>query len=496
MLALRAVFLFGLKSIHASILSVTERITLGECLDSAAVTSGDVLFPEVSRVGVVPSAVVTQAESDIQAAAFMSISYGQSFKIVTERFSKEQYVLTHCGMSQPSTAELDALVPLEAGYQRKFLTIPLQRVIAGGTTVLGFLRRLGVQDRVSHIDQSATGPCWQKALSCNASFESSWGGNATLRTLQMETADAVFMDCSGDCAALRAQQNAVHFPATKDNGNLHTAEYIKFIAAFFNLEAAANQFFDATVAAYTANAGQSNGPKVAWIEYNTWGALPSYRVSMATYRAQMVDGAGGRMVNASDLLAQGMAVRDIVASNPAAGKVYILEINASETTAATVAQTLMNALSDVDIVVDETYAPTPRTYTFTSFLTGFHLTESSNLKFVKDRMVLRWDGTLSESDGLDWFESRVSSPDWAVEGLARYVKNDTSKQQKYFRNIATGEMPVVILASQCTDTLPACDATANEAPIVSPRQEAGLSGAQGQGFPILAAIASLALWLC
>ncbi|CAE7263576.1 unnamed protein product [Symbiodinium microadriaticum] len=220
-----------------------------------------------------------------------------------------------------------------------------------------------------------------------------------------------FMGCSGDCVALRAQLNAVHFPATIDNGNLQTAEYIKFTAGFFNLEAAANQFFDATVAAYTANAGQSNGPKVAWIEYNSRGALPSYRVSMAAYRAQMVDAEAGRIVNGNDLLAQGMAVRDIVASNPAAGKVCILEINASEATAATVAQTLT-----------KTYAPIPRTYTFTSFLTGFHLTEASNLKLVKaptlvlsllwilpkspgqNGLALGWH--LSESDGLDWFVRR------------------------------------------------------------------------------------------
>ena len=30
--------------------------------------------------------------------------------------------------------------------------------------------------------------------------------------------------------------------------------------------------------------------------------------------------------------------------------------------------------------------------------------------------MLRVDGTLSESDGLDWFESRVAYPDWAAEG--------------------------------------------------------------------------------
>ena len=51
--------------------------------------------------------------------------------------------------SQPCELDQDLLSCHEfgfcAGYQRKFFTVPLQRVIPGGTTSLAFLRRLGVQ---------------------------------------------------------------------------------------------------------------------------------------------------------------------------------------------------------------------------------------------------------------------------------------------------------------------------------------------------------------
>lgn len=44
-------------------------------------------------------------------------------------------------------------------------------------------------------------------------------------------------------------------------------------------------------------------------------------------------------------------------------------------------------------------------------------------------------------------------------GLARYVTDNPGLTMKYFRNVATGEMPEVITADACTDTLPVCDAS-------------------------------------
>lgn len=42
-------------------------------------------------------------------------------------------------------------------------------------------------------------------------------------------------------------------------------------------------------------------------------------------------------------------------------------------------------------------------------------------------------------------------------GLARYVTDNPGLTMKYFRNVATGEMPEVITADACTDALPVCD---------------------------------------
>jgi len=98
-------------------------------------------------------------------------------------------------------------------------------------------------------------------------------------------------------------------------------------------------------------------------------------------------------------------------------------------------------------------------------MTQMGFVSGSNLKFIKDKMVLRIDGTISENDGLDWYESRIAHPDSAVEGLAHQIHSDASKQFKYFRNIAKLEVPVVISKSTCTSSLPSCDASSYPAPI-------------------------------
>jgi len=120
----------------------------------------------------------------------------------------------------------------------------------------------------------------------------------------------------------------------------------------------------------------------------------------------------------------------------------------------------MDALANVDVIIDETYAYLPRSYTFDTFLGNFGLNRSSPHKFVKNQMVLRIDGTISAADGLDWYESRIARPDWAVEGLARGIHGDASKRFKYFRNIAKDESIEVLTADACTVTLPSCDPSA------------------------------------
>mmetsp|Transcript_39174 Transcript_39174/g.124387 ORF Transcript_39174/g.124387 Transcript_39174/m.124387 type:complete len:120 (-) Transcript_39174:185-544(-) len=82
-------------------------------------------------------------------------------------------------------------------------------------------------------------------------------------------------------------------------------------------------------------------------------------------------------------------------------------------------------------------------------------------------MVLRIDRTMGEAmKSLDWYESRIAKPEWAIEGLARVVHEDTSKRAKYFRNVAKDEtVDQVLKAAGCTKALPVCSAMIDPAPI-------------------------------
>merc|ERR1719498_499788 len=102
----------------------------------------------------------------------------------------------------------------------------------------------------------------------------------------MASVDAVFMDCSfsGSCDNVRNQTNGVLFASTQDAGNLHSAEYIKFLAAFFNLEPEAKHHFKKTVERYNSAAqSTTNEPLVALLEYSadTWStpARPHFKIS-------------------------------------------------------------------------------------------------------------------------------------------------------------------------------------------------------------------------
>lgn len=59
----------------------------------------------------------------------------------------------------------------------------------------------------------------------------------------------------------------------------HSAEYIKFPAAFFNLEELALRTFQDTVTSYTGRQASASAPVVAWIQWNNW--YSRYELSQA-----------------------------------------------------------------------------------------------------------------------------------------------------------------------------------------------------------------------
>lgn len=82
-----------------------------------------------------------------------------------------------------------------------------------------------------------TSACFLKLAAENVTLnlESSYGGNAGLRATQVAAVSALF----GSGASATANEVAV--TATSEPTELGRAEWIKFIALFFNQEQAANQ---------------------------------------------------------------------------------------------------------------------------------------------------------------------------------------------------------------------------------------------------------------
>jgi len=263
----------------------------------------------------------------------------------------------------------------------------------------------------------------------------------------------VFMDCGMDCSNVNKETKGVHVPTSQDAGALQTAEYVKFLAAFFNKEQEANTLFTTASTKYTQAANSaSTSPVVAFIQYTAYGG-PSWNrkefdISLAHYKTELISGAGGTNFDVDDI----KNIDGVLTETKASGTTLVFE--ASDKVAA--AGKLAAALANVDVVIDETYAFDAKGYTMDSFYDTYNLDSTSTLKFIKNKMVIRIDRTLGPS-GNDWFESRLASPEGAVVGLAHVLYKDSSKTPKYFRNIALGEMPDPSLSKeQCTTALPVC----------------------------------------
>jgi hypothetical protein len=158
--------------------------------------------------------------------------------------------------------------------------------------------------------------------------------------------------------------------------NVARREYVKYLAAFFNLEATANtvaksladNYECVSSASKSASAAAAKKPVVAFVEYQTPsdfnGQKASWQINMPRYKAQYI--------------------ADIGAVAP---------VNATKSFAT--AAEFLEAVKDVEYLIDETFLGTAE---INGFLTTYGLTNSSNLPFIKNKKVYRTD-RLQEDEG-------------------------------------------------------------------------------------------------
>jgi hypothetical protein len=342
-------------------------------------------FPAESRAG-----YKTYIEVDY--ADHFDITYASTFKVLNNIPAKEQYVLTMCNNDAPDTATVDATAALPEGFTRKSFTVPLKSYGSDSTATLAFLDIIDVHDRQLYISQYATAPCLQKAMECDANMKaaSAWGDEAeqALRIEQIGKTEGFFMDGASE------MPNTIAVATHLDPHMLNRAEWIKFVSAFFNQEDIAEKYMNEEESRWkalsTEAAAKAATPHVAFINNDAYSG--SYSISLAPYKTLLVEAAGGKSFAAADFASNAHAV--------VAGTTVSFNASDPDAKAAFVA-----SLANVDVLIDETYAWDPKTYTASSFSDGYGFDGAG-------ASVFRVDGLLggTAGNGLDWFEGAFARP--------------------------------------------------------------------------------------
>uniref|UniRef100_A0A7S3YMP4 Uncharacterized protein n=1 Tax=Lotharella globosa TaxID=91324 RepID=A0A7S3YMP4_9EUKA len=386
------------------------------CLNATAAT-----MPRVSPADDCPVYYTDRATADI--AQDWNVTYYARHKVVWNEKINERYVLYNKDSIPP---------PQELYPGAKFFAIPIERLAVEQTVAATFLEFFGIRDTIKYMDLTYVTSGCLRVLGEQGNitkFESAFG-NTTVRAKQIEDVEAVLTYQAS------SEPKSIAFSATTDPGPLHRAEWGEFLSLFFNLEKTAADIFAGTVDRYTCHTEQgqlraTSGRKVvAWVSRQTYPEV-SYTIDTAAYKRQLIEDAGGIM-------------------------------HAPASTSFATPEAFADAVSGVDVLIDETYFATlPTDIAEVCAIYGFSpCSRDSSLPFLRDAQLWRYD-KLSNSPtvaGLDWFESAIAEPDIVLEDLQDILHPDLQPfhNRTWFRNLALAEQ-VTYEPATCTNSVESRD---------------------------------------
>ncbi|KAJ9531889.1 hypothetical protein QJQ45_021996, partial [Haematococcus lacustris] len=390
-----------------------------------------------------------------------NVNYFDTYKIVVNRrqSANETYVLYQCGTQPPPPSA----VPAGA----KFFSVPLSSVSVDDTTVVAFMKLLGVSNRITFTSRFAVDACQQsigfygcQQLAPGNPAPSASNVNATLAVRAIANKVDAFFTYGNT-----ANNMTISVTASADPGVLNRAEWIKYVATFFNVEDKANNIFTqvaqsyastkAAVANVVASLPPTQQPIVAWLYYQpanpAWGPVfgrEVVQVQLSKYRYQLTQDAGGVMIS------------------PAAFAPFVDGTNVVDTTVAglgninlynftTMGQVLRSALANVTWVIDETRYPDVRNQdlTLNNFVStfGFSAADLASLPFLRDGKIVRVDKESNPDGYTSWYEMAVARPDQVLMDLANLFHPTalaSNAAPTFLRSLTAGQVTLAS-AAQC-----------------------------------------------
>lgn len=217
--------------------------------------------PSASSVPVVPTGPEGASEGfSIDYAQGFRVEYREGYKLVEvtapwpEARTSLRYILVPRGAEKP------------AGVEGVIIPVPLRSLVSLSTTYLPSLEALDLLPALTGVDRLdyIYSPRIRKRAEQGALEEFGSGGTLDLERLTAEAPDAVMLPGygAGDPLHQETRRTAVPVIVNGDwveNHPLARAEWIKFIALFFNKEREAHRFFKERVKAYKALAAEAAG---------------------------------------------------------------------------------------------------------------------------------------------------------------------------------------------------------------------------------------------
>ncbi|KAJ9531311.1 hypothetical protein QJQ45_006761 [Haematococcus lacustris] len=428
-------------------------------------------------------------------------NYFDTYKVVVNRrqSANETYVLYQCGTQPPPPSA----VPAGA----KFFSVPLSSVSVDETTVVAFMKLLGVSNRITFTSRFAVDACQQsigfygcQQLAPGNPAPSASNVNATLAVRAIANKVDAFFTYGNT-----ANNMTISVTASADPGVLNRAEWIKYVATFFNVEDKANNIFTqvaqsyastkAAVANVVASLPATQQPIVAWLYYSpanpAWGPVfgrEVVQVQLSKYRYQLTQvccavlspvltiallfclvctlPAMEALPSDDEVLFYMPQDAGGVMISPAAFAPFVDSTNVVDTTVAglgninlynftTMGQVLRSALANVTWVIDETRYPDVRNQdlTLNNFVStfGFSAADLASLPFLRDGKIVRVDKESNPDGYTSWYEMAVARPDQVLMDLANLFHPTalaSNAAPTFLRSLTAGQVTLAS-AAQC-----------------------------------------------
>lgn len=323
-----------------------------------------------------------------------SIAYHNHYKVLTiptpypGATESVAYALVQCG------------APAPAGFtEEQIIEVPVKRLVTMSTSYLPFLDELGLLDRLVGLDDATfvSNAAVLEMAAAGELISLGYGSGVDVeKALELApdlimTYSAGFPDYDAHPVLLAAGLKVVLNAEWLDTSPLGRAEWGKFLAAFFNAEAAAEALFAQTVQRYTELAALAAGVDVKPTVFlntdfqGTW-SMPGG----SSYAASFLKDAGADYLWADD---------------PATGSLPLAFEAVYERTQA--AEVWLNI--GFFFTLDDLAAADARYADFEAFKTG---------------SVWNNDGRVSAAGGNDFYESAVAHPETVLADLIKILHPD------------------------------------------------------------------------